>query len=109
MLSTTLTFGFRRFRHVPNDPLSEFARLPRSLAHFHLCTLCWQVRADPCPQPITLNPMNTDQQRAAFRLVALLESDLVAQADCATYGDWFAHLVDHLADLAIERISGEQA
>jgi hypothetical protein len=53
--------------------------------------------------------MNTDQQRAAFRLVALLESDLVAQADCATYGDWFAHLVDHLADLAIERISGEQA
>jgi hypothetical protein len=48
--------------------------------------------------------MNPQQEAAAHRLLALLESDPEAVADCNSYGNWFTHLVDHLSDLEIDRI-----
>ena len=48
--------------------------------------------------------MTPQQEAAAHRLLALLESDPEAVADCNSYGQWFNNLVDHLADLEVERI-----
>jgi hypothetical protein len=42
--------------------------------------------------------MNKEQTAAALQLVALLEGDLEAQANCSLYGNWLEHLTDHLAD-----------
>ncbi len=49
--------------------------------------------------------MNKQQTQVALQLVGLLEGDLEAQANCQIYGDWFSHLVDHLADEHVEQLS----
>lgn len=42
--------------------------------------------------------MTKEQIQQALKLVALLEGDLEGQANCSVYGNWLAHLIDHLAD-----------
>ena len=49
--------------------------------------------------------MNKEQTKAALQLVALLEGDLEGQANCKTYGDWYSHLCDHLADEHVEQLT----
>ncbi len=49
--------------------------------------------------------MNKQQTAAALQLVALLEGDLEAQANCQVYGNWFEHLTDHLADEHVEQLT----
>ena len=49
--------------------------------------------------------MNKEQTAAALQLVALLEGDLEAQANCQIYGKWFDHLTDHLADEHVEQLT----
>ena len=49
--------------------------------------------------------MNKEQTKAALQLVALLEGDLEGQANCKTYGNWFEHLTDHLADEYVEQLT----
>lgn len=49
--------------------------------------------------------MNKQQTAAALQLVALLEGDLEAQANCTVYGNWFEHLTDHLADEHVEQLT----
>ena len=53
--------------------------------------------------------MNTEQERAALRLIHLLEGDLEAQAEIKVYGNWLEHLADHLSDLEIDRINNTEA
>ena len=47
--------------------------------------------------------MTPEQIKLARELLALLEGDEVAQADCATYGDWLEHMSDHLTDIHLEQ------
>lgn len=47
--------------------------------------------------------MNPQQEAAAHRLLALLQSDPEAIADCNSFGNWYNHMIDHLADLAVTR------
>tara|TARA_R100000951_G_scaffold107002_2_gene102018 strand:+ start:3640 stop:3789 length:150 start_codon:yes stop_codon:yes gene_type:complete len=46
--------------------------------------------------------MTKEQVKAALKLVALFEKDLEGQANCSIYGDWLAHLIDHLSDEVLE-------
>lgn len=47
--------------------------------------------------------MNREQEAAAHKLLALLQSDPEAIADCNSFGNWYNDMVDHLADLAVSR------
>jgi len=49
--------------------------------------------------------MTPEQTAAALQLVALLEGDLEAQANAKTYGSWFEHLTDQLADERVEQLT----
>ena len=46
--------------------------------------------------------MNKEQIKAALRLIQLMDADPVAQADTETFGDWYAHLTDHIAEAVTE-------
>ena len=42
--------------------------------------------------------MNQEQLEAAFKLLNLMDSDAIAQADAKVFGDWYTHLSDHLIE-----------
>jgi hypothetical protein len=60
------------------------------------------ARFNPRPH---LDNLNKQQTAAALQLVALLEGDLEAQANCTIYGNWLEHLTTHLADEHVEQLT----
>ncbi|QNJ26085.1 hypothetical protein SynSYN20_01759 [Synechococcus sp. SYN20] len=54
------------------------------------------------PKAIPTTTMTKEQIKQALKLVALLEKDLEGQANCSIYGNWLAHLIDHLSGEVIE-------
>ena len=42
--------------------------------------------------------MNQEQLEAAYKLLNLMDSDAIAQADPELFGSWYQHLSDHLLE-----------
>jgi hypothetical protein len=49
--------------------------------------------------------MNKDKIRLAMALIAAMDRDEVARADAATYGNWYEHLTDQMADILAEQLA----